>query len=152
MIRAASAADLPTLVELWLEKSMLVAQTDSRLKLSADVRSRWLSQAQTWLTNDQCGFFIAERDGRAIGYIIGWQQPAPLTIDAAYIGAITDIAIDAHGYRGGVGRALLDAVRNWFEDRGIHQLAAYVPRRYAAEQAFWRALGATEWMDLMWLK
>lgn len=152
LIRAVNAPDLPALVELWLEKSILFAQADRRVKVSADARVRWLAQAEIWLQDERCGFFAAERDEKIIGYIIGWQQPAPPLFDAPYIGAVTDMAIDAHGYHPGAGRALVSSLKNWFEGRDVRQMLVYAPRRYAAEQAFWRSLGATEWMDVLWLK
>ena len=50
--------------------------------------------------------FAAERDGELIGYIVGWLQPMPGLVPEQ-IGLITEIALDAHGYHGGVGRALV---------------------------------------------
>ncbi len=39
----------------------------------------------------------------------------------AQIGLITEIALDAHGYHGGVGRALVEALRTWFKTQGVEQ-------------------------------
>jgi hypothetical protein len=67
-------------------------------------------------------------------------------------GLITEIALDMHSYNAGMGRSLVQVLRAWFANQGIEHAIAAVPRRYPVEQAFWRALGATERVDLMWMK
>jgi ribosomal protein S18 acetylase RimI-like enzyme len=145
-IRAALRTDFPALAALWQEK--LVLQADPRLTPSPE---RWTAGASAWLDDPRCALFVAEDDGRAIGYIAGWIQPfAGVTGDA--LGVITEIAIDTHGYHAGTGRALLDALRAWFHMRGVDAIVVLTSRRLAMEQAFWRSVGATDWMDMWWIK
>jgi hypothetical protein len=112
----------------------------------------WAAAAQTWLDDARCGFFAAERDdGTLIAYIVGWLQPmAGLTPSS--VGLITDIAIDAHGYHGGVGRRLVDTLRGWFAERDVQQMVVWASRYDAVAQAFWRSLGAADWVDVLWIK
>jgi hypothetical protein len=148
-IRAATATDLPALAHLWHEK--MVLQADHRTAPAADARAGWVSAAQTWLEDARCGFFAAERDGVLVAYIVGWVQPlAGLT--PSHVGLITDIAIDAHGYHGGVGRGLVDALRGWFVGREVQQMVVWAAHYDAVAQAFWRSLGAADWVDVLWIK
>ena len=110
-----------------------------------------MAAAQAWLGDARCGFFAAERDGEAIGYIVGWLQTMPGLVPEQ-IGLITEIAIDAHGYHGGAGRALVSALRAWFAGQGITKTAIWTAHYDAVSQAFWRSLGATEWVDVLWMK
>jgi GNAT superfamily N-acetyltransferase len=64
---------------------------------------------------------------------------------------VIDLVVEAHGQPEGVGRLLFEALRKWFQEQGIQEIVAHVPHRQVVDQAFWRALGATEWVDLMWL-
>lgn len=146
IIRAAIETDLADLALLWQEKRILMS--DTRFEASTE---RWLRAAAGWLHDPRCVLLTAEEDGRPVGYLAGWIQPMPgLSGDA--LGLITELAIDAHGYHAGVGRALLEAARAWYTERGISAIAAWTSRRSAVEQAFWRSVGALDWMECLWIK
>ncbi len=148
-IRAATATDLPALAHLWHEKQVL--QADRRWVLAPNARDLWIEAARIWLNDPRCGFFAAEQEDSVIGYIVGWLQPRP-GIMPEQIGLINEMAIDAHGYYGGVGRALVEALHGWFAARGVTQTAVWTPHYDAVAQAFWRSLGAAEWVDVLWIK
>ncbi len=148
-IRAATAIDLPALAHLWHEK--MVLQADHRTVPAPNARDVWAASAQTWLDDARCGMFVAEREGDLVGYIVGWLQPMP-GVAPEQIGLITDLALDAHGYYGGVGRALVTALREWFAAQGASRAAVWTGHYDAVAQAFWRSLGATEWVDVLWMK
>lgn len=148
-VRAARATDLSALAHLWHEKMVLNA--DRRSAPAPDGRDAWAAAAQDWLNDQRCGFFAAEQNGVLVGYAVGWLPPMPGVIPAQ-IGLITDLALDMHGYHGGAGRALVGALREWFESRGASGTAVLTPHYDAVGQAFWRSLGAAEWMDVLWIK
>ena len=97
------------------------------------------------------GFFAAVRDGEVIGYVVGQLQPMP-GMAPEQIGLIIDIALDAHGYHGGAGRELVSALTDWFSAHNADHMAVCTPHFDAVGQAFWRSLGASEWMDILWIK
>jgi len=151
-VRAATLTDLPELTRLWHEKMVIQGQFDRRFTLMPDADARWAAAASNWLVDPDCGIFTAEGGTQLLGYGIGWLRPTLPGLLPDQIGYITDMSVDAHGHQGGLGRLLLSALREWFAQRDIHQIVAYVPHREAVEQAFWRAQGAAEWIDLMWIK
>jgi len=126
-------------------------QTDRRTQPAPNARESWAAAAQTWLDDPRCALFAAERDDSLIGYIVAWVQPMPGLVPQN-IGLITEIAIDTHGYHGGVGRSLVNALRMWFKEQDVERAAVWTPRYDAVAQAFWRSLGAAEWVDVLWLK
>lgn len=152
IIRPATEDDLPELARLWHEKTTLQQQFDRRLALAADSRAAWQARMAGWLREGGCGVFVAVNEGGLLGYIIGWEQDTAPGLAPEKLGAVTDIALDAHRYQGGAGRALVAALRAWFAARGVEQMVAYAHHASAVEQAFWRSLGATEWIDTLWLK
>jgi ribosomal protein S18 acetylase RimI-like enzyme len=152
IIRPAHAADIPKMAMLWHEKMILQQQSDRRLTLLPDALARWSAAAGQWLNNDCCRMNVALRGDEIVGYIIGWIQASSPGLSPERIGVVTDIAVGLHSYQSGLGRLLLDALRGWFCEQDIIQLIAHVPRRQPVEQAFWRALGATELTDVMWIK
>ena len=152
IIRPANTADIPKMSMLWHEKITLQQQSDRRLKLLPDSRVRWSAEIDKWLKNDCCRMNVAVREDEAVGYIMGWIQPNAPGLSPERIGVITDIAVGVHSYQSGLGRLLLESLRTWFCEQEIRQLIAHVPSRQPVEQAFWRALGATELTDVMWIK
>jgi GNAT superfamily N-acetyltransferase len=151
-IRPVNAADISQIAMLWHEKMTLQQQSDRRLTLLPDARSRWSAAAHEWLSNDCCRMNVALREDEAVGYIIGWIQTSVPGLAPERIGVVTDIAVGAHSYQSGLGRLLFESLNDWFRAQGIGHLMAHVPRRQPVEQAFWRAMGATELTDVMWIK
>jgi ribosomal protein S18 acetylase RimI-like enzyme len=131
---------------------VLLQQFDSRFILSPAAVERWSHEVMTWLEDDDCCICVVERDHHVLGYAIGWANASPPGLFSERIGYVTEIVVDAHAHQGGLGRLLLSSLREWFTVQKIDQIVAYVPHRGAVEQAFWRAQGAAEWVDLMWIK
>ncbi len=151
-IRAATLTDLPELTRLWHEKMVLQQQSDRRFTLMSDAITIWKQAVSEWLSDSNCRIQTAYRNDILIGYAIGWIKPAPPGVLPTHIGYVEEIVVDPHSHQGGVGRQLLDGLKEWFVERDIQNIVANVPRLAAVEQAFWRAQGAVEWVDLMWIK
>ncbi len=151
-VRAASDSDLPELSRLWYEKMVLQQQSDKRFAFMPAAQSKWAETAAIWMTDKRCSIQVAESGDDLLGYVIGWVQDSPPGLLPQKIGAVTDLMVDPHSQRSGVGRSLLQASREWFSAQGIQHIVAYVAVRLAVEQAFWQAQGVTEWTNIVWLK
>lgn len=150
-VRPARPSDLPRLAHLWYEKTVLQQQVERRIRIAPDGRDRWTAAAADWLEDSSRVVLVAERE-EVVGYVIARVQPSPPGLLPERMGVIEDMAIDAHGYHPGVGRSLYRAARDWLTGQGVEGMVVGISRRYAVEQAFWRAMGATEWMDWLWMK
>lgn len=151
-VRAATLTDITKLSHLWHEKIILYQQMDQRFRLLPDARQQWENSATQWLSDEKRMMLVAERADELFGFIIGLIEDAPPGLMPEKIGVITDLVVDAHSHQRGVGQVLLNELRAWFARQTIETVLARAYYRYAVEQAFWRAQGATEWIDLMWLK
>jgi GNAT superfamily N-acetyltransferase len=151
LIRLAESADLPLLADLWQAQMTLLAQ-DSRFALAENGRERWMTGWQIRLNQIDYGLLSALADDQLIGYAACHIQPAPLGLQFATLGVVLEMALDAHRYHGGAGRELVAALLHWFLERDVEQIIVAVPRRAVVEQAFWRGLGATEWIQWLWMK
>jgi len=87
-----------------------------------------------------------------VGYAVGRMADAPPGLIMDKMGVVMDIALDGHQGYPGAARMMVGALRAWFSAHGIEQLIVWTARRQPVEQAFWRSLGAVEWMDGLWLK
>lgn len=115
---------------------MILNQTDARFiaPSAADLnmaRTRFQARIHT---ADDAVLVALPQDDSVAGYICG------LLLDG--VGVVDDIALDAHTYHAGMGRALWEALRVWFDARDVNGIRARVARYSAVEQAFWRSLGA----------
>jgi ribosomal protein S18 acetylase RimI-like enzyme len=150
-VRPATTADLPVLVEFWYEKWTLLSQSDARVRLLPDGRAAWQAAAKTWLHDERTALYTVTDEQHPVGYALGWIDPL-FWAGLQPIGVIVDIALDAHAPHIGAARALVEALRTHFAAQGMTQILVWTARQQPVEQAFWRALGAIDWMDGLWLK
>ncbi len=151
-VRRALAADLEAAGRIWQESAETLSQLDPRYRTAPDGLERWKSARLAGLANpDQC-LFVALRRGEVMAYLCGTLKPNLPGLLPEQIGVIDELAVDSHGHGGGPGRLLLEAMIGWLRERGISRVEIRVPRQNAIAQAFWRAIGAREWYDLMWFK
>jgi L-amino acid N-acyltransferase YncA len=151
-IRRAASGDISRLAELWHEKRTLLQQSDHRFGSLPGDSAAWAESAGEWLARDDCAVFVGERDDQIAGYVVGWLQTGPPSLLTQHLGIITELVIDTHTYQGGLGTLLLRSIQDWFKQSGVHNVVAYAPHYHAVEQAFWRALGADQWIDFMWIR
>jgi hypothetical protein len=144
-------ADLPLLSAIWHEKTLLLSELDPRFRVEGSPRDQWERAAVAWLEDSRCILVTAEHETVPVGYLVGCVQSAPPGVQPQVLGLISDLALDLHGYYPGAARLLVESARTWFETQGVSQLVANVPKRSAIEQAFWRAQGASQWMEWLWI-
>lgn len=152
VIRPANSSDITALAELWHERIVLEQQHGQRLALLPDAAGQWQAAAAQWLADQRCRVLLAEDADGVVGYIVGRVETNLPGLAPAEIGVIVDLTVGPHSHQGGLGRRLLDPLRGWFVEQGIHVLRVQVSTRNPVEQAFWRASGAMEWFDVMWMR
>ena len=151
-VRPTIEADLPHLVHIWYEKWTLLSQADSRVRLASDAKERWTARAQAWLASADTHMVSALSADSPIGCAVGRMMDAPPGLVPDKMGVVIDMALDGHRSYPGAARMLVGALRTWFAAHGVEQIMVWTARRQPVEQAFWRSLGAVEWMDGLWLK
>lgn len=147
-VRQANGNDLDELLRLWKERSEVYIK-DPRIKLSADT---WRGAVLGWLLREDVRVLVADREGQLIGYIIGWVRQNLPGITPTHYGLVSELSVDGHCKQGGVGTALLAALKTWFKCQNLAYIEVRVPHLQAIEQAFWRASGASDYYDHMWYR
>ncbi len=130
--RPATQDDQAQIAHLWQERLAILSQSDPR----------FLAHKDDPLPDD-ARLFVAQTAGKIVGCIACQMRDD--------YGIVLDVALDAHSYHSGLGRALLSTARDWFgQAQTLNGIVARVPRYHAVEQAFWRALGAQNWTEALW--
>lgn len=150
-IRTANRADLPALSNLWYEHAMLLSG-EARFALAEDARIAWAAFHEARLAQPGCVLLVAQQDGRLVACGAARLEAAPPGLRLRQIGVIEEMAADIHQPAPGAMGALADALAQWLREQGAEALTVRLPRLAAADQAFWRARGAGEWMQWLWLK
>lgn len=152
IIRVAQQTDLLKLSHIWYERNALLQQSDSYFTLLPDAMQVWRDQATDWLVDDAIGFFVAERDGDLIGYIVVEVQDAPIGYAPEQFGRVADIGLDLHQYHSQLGRKLVEQAKSWLNQFEIDYVVIDVSAKYPVEEAFWRTLGARTRSNTLWMK
>jgi ribosomal protein S18 acetylase RimI-like enzyme len=132
-IRRGGPADLDRALSL----AEVVAEHQARAPVWADVRTSAEERGQSWrelLERPDIGYFLAERDGEALGHLV--MQPAP---DGAAELALAATRADARGL--GIGRALTASGLRWAAERGLRTCIADWRVANLEASRFWRARG-----------
>lgn len=153
VIRPATENDLPEMLRLWREMMDFHAHCNERFRPRSvpEAEQAWANylREEIWGSDEWC-LFVAEGHNRLLGQIAGeLREPAPVFERNTY-GYVTDIVVDPVARRHGIGRALFEALEEWFQERGATHLQLQVLAGNRASQAFWRAMGCTDYSDLMW--
>lgn len=104
------------------------------------------AEAESWF--DPAGFFLAERDGRVIGFHWTKVHPAhPRRFGGEPVGEVYVVGVDPGAQGGGLGKALTVAGLRHLRDKGLRRVILYVEADNAAAIAVYSRLGFTRYQS-----
>jgi ribosomal protein S18 acetylase RimI-like enzyme len=148
VIRLVKPEDTDAVARLWEALVAYHRELDASLPPAAPQGARRYARRLIERMDDPMSrVLIAEVNGNVIGYVLGVVVDlAPEMFSQEPSGFLADIYVDEAYRRAGVGKALVEALVDWFRQRGLHYYEWHVAARNEASLAFWRNLGGREVM------
>ncbi|MFO7322287.1 MAG: GNAT family N-acetyltransferase [Chloroflexota bacterium] len=148
LIRPATVEDTKTIAEMWSRLVEYHRKLDPDLPpATEDGPQRYARSLAERIDDSHTCTYVAEGDGKLIGYVLGVVVDFPPEMfQQEPSGFLADIYVEEGYRRFGVGRALVNALAEWFKARNLNYFEWHVAAHNQAGVQFWKALGGREVM------
>lgn len=146
MIRRATPLDADDIARLWESLVDYHYQLDASLPQAApDGGRRYALRLIDRMDDSHTRIFVADEEGEIVGYVLAIIiDLAPEMFVQEYSGFLADIFVEPDYRKRGIGRQLVDAVRQWYMECGVTHYEWYVAANNPAGIAFWRSIGGRD--------
>ena len=156
-IREASQSDRDAVAALWTDLALHHESIDPVFTLRPDAALEIRALVSAQLNDPDAVTFVWERTAPGPGFgklaglcIVRIDRAPPINWEVERA-EVTDLIVEKGSRRLGIGGALLDAALAWVTRNGVERVEVRVAARNAQGQAFWRARGFGDWMDVLQL-
>jgi GNAT superfamily N-acetyltransferase len=151
IVRQARDTDADAIGVLWEQLVAYHRALDTRLPQATTNGGRlYARQIQDRLNDTFSRIYVAvdpDREERVVGFVVGVVVDlVPEMFVPEKGGFLADIFVSADYRKRGVGRALVEALADWFRSRGVQHIELYVAARNQEGRSFWEALDGDEVM------
>lgn len=142
-IRRAESRDTKRLGELGAALMRTHFAFDPRRFLAAGEHAErgYASFLKSQLDDADVVVFVAENDGRVVGYVYAGLEPMSWKELRGPAGFIHDVVVEDASRGGGAGTALIDAAMSWLKDRGAPRVVLWTAERNEAAQRLFARIG-----------
>jgi GNAT superfamily N-acetyltransferase len=156
-IREASQRDRDAVAALWTDLALHHVSIDPVYSLRPNASEEILALVTSQLRDPDAATFVWERTaqgperGSLAGLCIVRIDRAPPINWEVERAEVTDLIVAVDSRRRGIGGALLDAALAWVARNEVERVEVRVATRNPEGQAFWRARGFADWIDVLQL-
>lgn len=148
-VRPMRPRDLDRVAALWAALSAHHAALDPLFSLRSDADSEIRELLAAQLRDPDTAVFVCESGGDLEGFCSVQIDRAPPIYRERERAEIADLGVREAARRRGIGTALVAAAYEWIAGRGVDRVEVRVAARNTEGQAFWRALGFDDLMDVL---
>lgn len=149
VVRAARAQDLDRVAALWGAITQHHAHLDPLFTMRKDAAGELRELLSALLRDRDAEIFVFDEGGDLPGMCIVRIDRAPPILEEVERAEITDLGVRESLRRRGIGRALVGAAIRWISDSGVGRVEVQVAHGNVEGQAFWRAAGFGDFMDVL---
>jgi ribosomal protein S18 acetylase RimI-like enzyme len=142
-VRRATPADAPALGRMGAQLMRLHYTFDPERFLDPGARPEagYASFLRGQLEDDERAVFVAEQDGRVVGYIYAGVEPLSWKELRDRAGFLHDLVVVEGARRGGVATALLTAAIEWLVTLNVPRVMLWTAQQNTAAQELFEKLG-----------
>lgn len=148
-LRRACAGDAPRIAALWEALLQHHATLDASFALRRVGRDRLERMLRQQLADPHWHQLVWEEAGELLGWCAAVVRTAPELLVEEARAEITELWVGADARRRGIGRALVEQAAVGVRGRGAERVEVRVAVANAGAQAFWRALGYADFVDVL---
>ena len=148
-VRRAGPRDLDRVVGLWGALMGHHQAFDPHWRVAPGAEDEWRRLLARLLADADAAVLVWDEEGDLLGFCAAQIEDAPPVVTERARAEITDLFVSEDSRRGGIGRRLVEAVMDWLRERGVPRVEVRVAVRNAEGQAFWRALGYDDLVDVL---
>jgi ribosomal protein S18 acetylase RimI-like enzyme len=148
-VRRATRRDRDRVVELWLGLLAHHAPLDPHYRVRPGSEGEWRRLVERLLNSSDAAVFVWEEAGALLGFCTAQVEEAPQVLVERSRAELTDLMVEPRARRRGIGRALVEAGAQWIRAQGAERTTVRVASHNPEAQAFWRALGFGDFMDVL---
>ena len=148
-VRRARARDLARVAALWTTITRHHEPLEPVFRMRADAGGELLELLRTLLRDPDAAIFVFEEQSDLPGMCIVRIDHSPPIMEETERAEITDLGVRADARRRGIASALLEQALHWVGESGVHRVEIQVSVANREGQAFWRARGFGDLMDVL---
>ncbi len=149
-VRRMKANEIPRVAQLWREMMEYHISLDPRFELAVGSNEAYEEYLRTTMAGYDSAVFVAELDGKVVGYTIAMILSNPAVFALERYGFISEMGVDKRFQRRGIGQQMGEQARRWLKRRGITVMQLNVSPRNEKGYSFWKKMGCTEFLTIMW--
>ena len=150
-VRPARLQDLDRVAALWSAITHHHASLDPlfTMRADADADGELRELLGSMLRDPDAEIFVYDEDGDLPGMCIVRIDRAPPILEEVERAEITDLGVRESLRRRGIGRTLVAEAVRWVRESGVSRIEVQVAHGNREGQAFWRAEGFGDFMDVL---
>lgn len=148
-VRVCSMRDLDRVAALWTEITKHHELLDPVFHMRSSVDSELRELLRTLQRDPDAVILVYDDDGDLPGMCIVRLDRSPPIMEEVERAEITDLGVRAGARRRGIGSELLESALSWIRESGVARVEVQVAVANREGQAFWRARGFGDLMDVL---
>ncbi len=148
-IREARLQDIDRVAALWTQITQHHAGLDPLFEMRADSTPELKRLLEAQARDPEAMIFVYEVVGDLPGMLTVRIDHAPPILHEVVRAEITDLGVRREARRQGIATRLVDVALDWVRSRGVDRVEVQVARGNREGQAFWKARGFGNLMDVL---
>ena len=141
--------DLDRVAALWTAITHYHEPLDPVFRMRDDAGGELRELLGTLGRDVDATILVYDQDGDLLGLCIARIDRSPAIMEETERAEITDLGVRDEARRRGIGTRLVEAALDWARAAGVRRVEVQVAEKKSVAQAFWRARGFGDFMDVL---